>query len=133
MLKPAYWWGGINLAVGALLVINISFYRGQETTWGIYTAAFFSGLALFWLILQLLTLSLYPRLVEPGFKLALRNAMVLLSMHPLAALALLLISLAVIVLGMFVPLTAIIISFSFIALLSNMTTAEILKDSENNK
>ncbi len=130
LLQPAYVWGGINLGVGFLLAINIVFYRGQGTNWGIYAAAFFAGLSLFWLILQLLALSLYPRLVKPGFKLALRNAMVLLSMRPAAALSLLLLALIVIVLGMFVPLTAIIISFSFIALLANMTTAEILKDSE---
>ncbi|HEY84729.1 MAG TPA: hypothetical protein G4N96_06420 [Chloroflexi bacterium] len=132
LLKPAYVWGGINLGVGFLLATNIAFYRGQGAAWGIYAAAFFAGLTLFWFALQLLALSLYPRLVEPGFKLAIRNALVLLGMRPTAALALLLLSLIVIVLGMFVPLTAIIISFSFVALLTNVTTAEILKDSEQN-
>ncbi len=130
LLKPAYVWGGINLVVGFLLATNIAFYRSQGTNWGIYAAAFFAGLTLLWFILQLLALSLYPRLVEPGFKLALRNAMVLLGMQPAAALSLLVLSLITIVLGMFVPLTAIIVSFSFVALLTNVTTAEILKDSE---
>jgi hypothetical protein len=86
--KPAYIWGGINLVILLLLWINLSFYAGIDAQWAAIVRIVIVAMAIFWTILQLLALALYPRLVEPRFKLALRNAAAILGLQPLVVLSL---------------------------------------------
>jgi hypothetical protein len=67
-----------------LMVVNIYFYLNLEASWSRYVAIFFTGLFMTWLLVQLFALAMYPRLIEPGFKLATRNALALLAQNPIA-------------------------------------------------
>jgi len=79
LLKHAYIWWGINLVVLIILVVNISFYSGLQTGWSVYASMFFIGLLVAWLLTQAFALTMYPRLIEPGFKMATKNAMVIVA------------------------------------------------------
>ena len=108
MWKPAYIWGGINLVVFVVLWINLNFYGSIEARWAAIAQLFFVAVAIFWVILQLLVLGVYPRLVEPGFKLALRNAAVIMARQPLMILVLL------VVIALFIVATRIFAAITFL-------------------
>lgn len=109
MWKQAYIWGGINL--GALIIVwtNLNFYASFEAPWAAFVRVLFVALAIFWAILQLVVLPLYPRLAEPNFRLALRNAAIVVGRYPLATLILVI---TVILLGL---LSALFPPFAFLA------------------
>jgi hypothetical protein len=80
------------------------------------------GIAIFWFALQLIMLPLYPRLEEPGFKIALRNAAVLLARNPLPFLTMLLIVWVMVALTLMIqPCTWFVLLgvFSFTAVFCN--------------
>jgi hypothetical protein len=79
--KQAYVWGAINLGAVVVLLVAINFYGSFQTFWAGMAEVTVIGMAIFWFTLQLLVLPIYPRLEEPGFKLAMRNALVLMSRH----------------------------------------------------
>jgi hypothetical protein len=119
MLKPAYIWGGINLVVLVVIWFNLRFYEGIESQWAALAQMFFVSLALFWLVLQLIMLALYPRLVEPSFKLALRNAVIITGKHPLMVFSLLVLIALILVITSFLQAIVFLMTISVIAILTN--------------
>lgn len=129
--KPAYIWGGVNLVVLVVLVANIVFYLQLTTAWAPTAGMFFVGLGIIWGVLQLLALSLYPRLVKPDFKLAQKNSMAMLGMKPVLLLGITVISAILLAVGALIPLIFLLFVISIIALLFSITTDEILKSLED--
>lgn len=118
-LKPAYIWGGINLVILVALLGNLYFYGRFPAQWAGVIQIFILTVLFFWGLTQLVALALYPRLVEPGFRLALRNAAVLLGRYPLPVLALLSVIALLIVLSLFFSALFVLITFSVIAVFIN--------------
>jgi hypothetical protein len=118
-LKPAYIWGAINLVIFVALIGNLTFYGRFQAQWGGLIQILILAIIFFWSLIQLIALALYPRLVEPGFRLALRNAAVLLGRYPLPILALLAVISLLIVISLFFSALFILITFSVIAVFIN--------------
>lgn len=131
-LKPAYIWGGVNLVVGVILLANIAFYFQMTVAWAPTAGMFFVGLSIIWGVLQLLALSLYPRLVKPDFKLAQKNSMAMIGMKPGLMLGITAITLIFLVISAFIQLQLLFLLFvvSIVALLFSVTAHEILKSVE---
>ena len=127
LIKHAYIWWGINIVALTVIGANIAFYSSLNTTWSVYASMLFSGILIAWLLTQAFALTMYPRLIEPGFKLASRNAMVIIAKHPMAVLFAGALSLGFAAAGIvFVPLGW-FGSAAIIATLLNMTTRLALK------
>ena len=118
-LKPAYIWGAINLAIFLALIGNVYFYGRFQAQWAGLLQIFILAILFFWGLLQLIALALYPRLVEPGFRLALRNAAVLLGRYPLPVLALLVVITLLILISLFFSALFFLITFAVIAVFIN--------------
>lgn len=86
--KQALIWGAINIGISLVLLLNLNFYANLETQWATAAQITLIAVALLWSIVQLVALTLYPRLEEPGFRLATRNAGTLVAKYPLPVLAL---------------------------------------------
>lgn len=125
--KLAYTWGLINVVVYLVLLFNIRFYSGFGTQWALFLQIIFFSLIVFWTIIQLMTVTLYPRLEEPGFKIAIRNAAVIVGRNPIQSFVLIIEVALLLLLFRLVPAIMLIIGFSFIALLVNNTLDVILK------
>ena len=125
--KQAYVWGLINVIAYFVLLFNIRFYGGFGTQWALFLQILFLSLVVFWTIIQLMTVALYPRLEEPGFKLAIRNAAIIVGRNPGLAVVLLIEVALLLLLFRFVPVIMLVLGFSFIALLVNNTLHTILK------
>ncbi len=128
--KQVYIWGGINLGLLVLIFVNINFYATFQVAWAGVVQALIIGVGGFWLILQLIMLAVYPRLETPGFREALRNAMILVARHPLAVVTLLALVIIMVVLtfaiqqcNWFVFLGL----FSFPAIFSNRLVEAMIK------
>jgi uncharacterized membrane protein YesL len=120
--KQAYLWGGINLIVVIIIWFNFIFYANFQAWWSSIAQLPVVGFTIFWVVTQLIVLPIYPRLEEPGFKLALRNAIVLTARHPLLGLILVMVIATMAALSViFIPLNWFILLglFSFSAILSN--------------
>ncbi|HMQ54447.1 MAG TPA: hypothetical protein PKE64_19660 [Anaerolineae bacterium] len=128
-LKPAYIWGGINFSILVAMYFNLQFYAGIQAEWTSFLRLFLLSLGIFWGIFQLVMLALYPRLVRPSFRLALRNAAVITGRHPLAIFTLMIIVGLILGITPFFPAIPLLISFAFIALLTN-NVIQILVDRE---
>lgn len=126
MWKPAYIWGGINLAVFMALWLNLSFYGGIEAQWAGIVQLVFIALTIFWGILQLIALGVYPRLEEPRFKLALRNAAVIMARQPLLILVLVVIIVLFIGASTIFPAILFLLPFSVIAIFTNNIVETII-------
>jgi uncharacterized membrane protein YesL len=121
-LKPAYIWGGINLAIFIILGTNIRFYVGLAQAgaqWAVYMRLFMISLTALWVILQLIALALYPRLDEPGFKLALRNAAILVARYPTSIVALAILTGLIILISAIFPALSFLVAAAFIAIITN--------------
>ena len=125
--KAAYIWGGINIVAYFLFYVNIAFYSGFNESWARVLQLFFVGLVIIWSILQLLTLTMYPRLVEPGFKLALRNAAVITARYPLMVIVLVGGTVLVGVTLSFLPLLVLLLAVAVIAMLASNTVDAVLE------
>jgi len=125
--KLAYVWGLINVVAYSLLLFNIRFYGGFGTQWALFLQILFFSLVVFWIIIQLMMLAMYPRLQEPGFKLAVRNSAVIVGRNPIHSFVLIIEVALLLLLFRFIPAIMLIIGFSFIALLVNNTLDVILK------
>ena len=90
MAKPAYIWGVLNLIGIALLWFNVTFYSGYTTQWAAILQLFFLSILAFWLLTMHLAVGMYPRLIEPSFGLALRNAAILVGRNQLVVLVIML-------------------------------------------
>ncbi len=116
-LKPAYIWGGVNLVALALMWFNVVFYSRYNTQWAQILQLFFLSLMAFWLLLQHVAVVLYPRLVEPSYKLALRNAAILVGKNPVISLVVMLLLGVLILVSAFFPALAVMIVFSYAAIM----------------
>jgi len=125
--KPAYIWGGINFGVMIVLLINLNFYANLAVMWAGAAQIVMLGISILWGVLQLLMLPIYPRLEKPGFRLALRNATVLLARYPLPVFIMLVIVIVMVILTAIMPPFGLIGVFSVIAVLSNRMVGEIVK------
>lgn len=124
--RQAYLWGVINLMVGVILWINWTFYARLEAGWAGYAQMFVLAIGFFWVILQVLALPFYPRLEQPGFKLALRNAGVVLGRYPLTGVFLFILVLLITGVASFFPAVYLLGAFSIIAVIANRAVATIL-------
>jgi hypothetical protein len=81
----------------------------------------FLALTLFWLMWQMVAVALYPRLVEPGFKLATRNAAVLIGKNLLIIAPTMLFIVLLLAITAFLPAIGLVLTVSFVVvLLTNM-------------
>lgn len=127
--KQAYIWGIINLGVIIVLAVNLNFYANSTASWAAVAQILIMGLTIFWFTLQLIMLPLYPRLKEPGFRIALRNAAILIARYQLPTLVILVIMAVVIGLTAFLQQYWFLLMgfFSFTAVLCNRMVAEMVK------
>jgi uncharacterized membrane protein YesL len=117
--KLAYIWGGINLGMLIILGININFYTDIAAQWAVFARTLIAGLAVFWGVLQLVVLPLYPRLEEPSFQLALRNAAILVGRHPVVIITLAIIAFVILVISFIFPILFFLLAPATIAIVSN--------------
>jgi hypothetical protein len=126
MWRQAYLWGGINLVVLFITWINLNFYRGLESEWAGLAQLFIMVIGLLWLILQIIALAFYPRLEQPGLKLALRNAGVVIGRYPLLLFSLIIIVGLILAISAFLPIILVIGAFSIIAVVATRTVAAVI-------
>ncbi len=128
MAKQALIFGAINLFVILMVGWNLRFYAQFEAAWaGIFQLTFLS-ITIIWSILQFVMLPLYPRLEEPSFKLALKNAAVIMGRYLVPVLALVLWTALFIGLTLYVQIFGVLVSFVFIATLGEGIVGEIVID-----
>ncbi len=130
MWKQAYIWGGINLFVLVILGINIKFYAdfaNAGAQWAALVQLFILGLTFLWGILQLVALPLYPRLEEPGFKMAIRNAAILAGRYPLAMITLVVVAVLILVISYIFPIVAVLLPVAVIAAVANRMVEAMVK------
>ncbi|MCB0168548.1 MAG: hypothetical protein KDI79_30245 [Anaerolineae bacterium] len=119
VLKPAYIWALINLGVFFGVLLNLNFYASLEASWARFIQFFMVSVVLFWVIIQLVMLAMYPRLTEPSFKLALRNTVIIIARHPLPILALSIGIVLILIISSLMPVLLLLLSISVIVLLIN--------------
>lgn len=124
--KPAYLWGGVNLAVWLLVALNLRFYASIAAQWAATMQVVMIALLVVWTVLQIVVLPIYPRLAEPGLKLALQNALVVIGRYPLALIALLVMILIVLVTAAFFPPFGLIMAVALVAILANRMVDEAI-------
>ena len=130
MWKQAYIWGGINLLVLVILGINIKFYAGfanAGSQWAAFVQIFIWGLTFLWSVVQLVALPLYPRLEKPGFKIAIRNAAILVGRYPLAIITLVVIALLVLAISFIFRIVAILLPIAVIPVVANRMVEAMLE------
>lgn len=132
-IKPAYIWGGINLVVLIGLWLNIRFYGGFEAQWAGMLQILLGAILFLWVFMQLITLGLYPRLIEPGFRLALRNAAVISARYPAMVVTLVAVIVILAVISVFFTAVAFLLPFSIIAILTNNAVEAMLKRELNHE
>lgn len=125
--KPAYLWGLANLAAGAIIWLNFSFYYNHPASWAIFPRLLVVAVALWWVAVQFYT---FPFLIvqeEPSLKMAYRNSMILIIAQPVLAgavfVVVVLLSVVSYLLKMF-PL--VMFYFAVLALLANRTVVETI-------
>lgn len=119
VLKPAYIWAVINLGVYFGIFLNLNFYASIDAPWVSFVQIFMISLTLFWTILQLVTLAMYPRLTEPSFKLAIRNAVIIIGRHPLPVFAMAVGAFLILLLSTLIPAIILLLTISIIVMLIN--------------
>lgn len=120
-------WGGINLLVMAILIANLAFYTGIQAQWAVVMRLLILGCIISWAVLQLIALALYPRLVEPGFKMALRNAAAVMGLSPALVFLLTLWIAVVITISVFLPPLAILLSIAAVVIFTNRVVETVVK------
>jgi hypothetical protein len=127
MWKQALLWGVINLVVLLVLGSNFNFYGTLEAQWASLAQMVTLAFLMAWVVLQLFMLAFYPRLTQPGFKLAARYAMVAIGRYPLLAFLLAGMVLLVLALSSFFPAIFFLGAFAWIALVANRVAATIVE------
>jgi uncharacterized membrane protein YesL len=125
--KQAYLWGGINLAVLVIAWSNLIFYARQEAQWAAFLEILIIGVCLLWIIWQLVALSFFPRLEQPGLKLALRNAGISIGRYPLLTLLLIIFVILILALASFFPVVMLLGAISMIAVVTNRIVEVVVK------
>lgn len=119
-------WALLNLALGALLVVNFAFYGSLEGTAAFLIQAALVSVSGVWLVMQFYV---WPFLIEQEQKhlrTALRNALFLALANPLYTLILLVVSGLAIVFSLVAILPLGFFTTSFLALLGNRAVVERL-------
>lgn len=129
--RQAYVWGGVNLIVISVLAANISFYSNPDSplggsTLGYVVSSLFVSITIFWLVLQLFVLTMYPRLENPGIRNSFQYAGRLILRWPIPVFLSFLLATVLCLASFFVPILPLLVTFSMNALLANRTTAEIV-------
>jgi hypothetical protein len=137
-LRQAYVWATVNLVIMPILVTNISFYSNPDsplggTTIGTVISSLFMSVTMFWLIVQLFVLTMYPRLERQGVRVALREAVQIMGRWPVPVLFVAILAMSFGLVSIFVPILPLLITFSFIAVMANRATAEILQEEERRR
>ena len=125
--KQAYIWAGINLGLMFVAGVNIVFYNNFGTQWATMALVVVLGLTMFWGVLQLFALAIYPRLEEPSFKLVTRNATILFGRYPLVGLLLAAIVVLIAIVSFFAQLLVLLGTFSMIAIITNRMVEAMIK------
>ncbi len=125
--KQAYLWGVLNALLLFVVWFNIRFYGSFGTQWSTVLEILLFAFAIFWVMLQLVALPMYPRLNEPGLKLALRNGIVAMGQFPLATFVLLILVAVMVVVGTLFPLFAFMGAGSLTAVLANRIVGAIVE------
>jgi hypothetical protein len=81
---------------------------------------------IFWLLLQLVALPMYPRLEKPGLRLALRNGIVAMGQYPGISFVLLFLVAVMVIAASLFPLFAFMGAGSLTAVLANRTVGVIV-------
>ena len=127
MLKPAYIWGGINLAIVLVVWLNIQFYASFSAGWAGIVWMFLVAMLIFWALIQLIALAIYPRLVEPRFKLAQQNALVIMAHRPVLVVGLVGAILLVVIATALVYVLVFALSIVAVAIIANNFVAAAIK------
>lgn len=132
MWRQAYVWGGANLLIVTVLVTNATFYNRPGAPFGVSAAGFilsgfFIALLMLWLLLQVFVLAMYPRLERPGWRLAMRNALILMFTQPLPTFFVAVLILMLAGLSVLIPALGLLLLMAVIAFLSNQATAAMLE------
>jgi hypothetical protein len=126
MWKQAYLWGVVNLVLLFVVWFNIRFYGNFNTQWSKVMQILLLAFTIFWLLLQLVALPMYPRLQEPGFRLALRNGIVAMGQFPLITFVLLFLVAIMVIAASLFPFFAFMGAGSLTAVLANRTVEAIV-------
>ncbi len=125
--KAAYIWGIFNGVVLGVFWFNVVFYGGLTAAWAALAQAVFLALTTLWLVWQLVVVTLYPRLVEPRFKLAGRNAVILIGKNPVIVLLVMLVIALLLAATAFAPALGLGVTVSLLVLLLTNTVDLLLK------
>jgi hypothetical protein len=125
--KQAYLWGIINLVVMVIIWSNINFYGQINAGWASIVQMFTIALFIAWLVLQLFTLAFYPRLTEPRFKPATRNAMVAIARYPGSAVLLVLVIVLLVIATTFVQAIVFLGVFALVAVVATRLVKAIIE------
>ena len=117
--KPALVWGAINIVVIAMAIFNFRFYMTFDAQWASFLQMFFLGLLFIWLVLQLITLPLYPRLNTTKYWEILPRAGALLGKYPGKMLVLVFFVTVFVMLAAWFPFVVLFFLFSLIAVFAN--------------
>lgn len=128
MMSEAYIWGGVNLVIFGVLLLNIAFYANIEAQWAVTLRLVMLSITFFWTLFQLIALALYPRLEEPGLKIAYRNTMALIGRYPVPVLVIVLFILFLGLIASFLPATLFLLSFSFIAVFASRLVKSMVEE-----
>lgn len=126
--KQALVFGLINIVVVLLVGWNLRFYAQFHEAWAGIVQAVFVSITMVWVILQIVSLPLYPRLNKPSFKLALKNSGALFAGYLLPVLLLTIWTILFVVLTIVFQALGMLFSLIFIATLGEGIVGEIVID-----
>ncbi|MDM8519721.1 hypothetical protein QUF64_06720 [Anaerolineales bacterium HSG6] len=129
--KQALIWGAVNLVVIFLFGISLPFYAEIEATWAFGLEILIIGVFIYWVLIQFISLALYPRLTEPSFVLAQKNAALILAIQPLGVLLLGFLTALILLLTTFSPIVMFLFGLSFLAVYSNRLVEAAIKQNSN--
>lgn len=128
--KPAYWWGGINLIVWGLFLVNFDFYADLDATWATFASLLVLSAAILWGGAQFYVFPFLIRQEFPSLRLAYRNGVVLMAKRPALAIMLFILVVALFAISFRLVMPLIALYFAFVALLADHAVAEALKNLE---
>jgi hypothetical protein len=117
--RQALLWSGINVLIALIFMTNMAFYSQFLEVWSAVVQVVLLSLFVVWCILQLIMLAMYPRLPKAGFKMVLRNSMVIMGRFPLPVLMVVILTGIILGLTLFFQFLAFFFSFFAIAMLSS--------------
>ncbi|MGQ9684224.1 MAG: hypothetical protein ACUVX9_16965 [Anaerolineae bacterium] len=113
----------LNIAVAALVYVNISFYGAIDAQWAVIVRGLFIGLAVLWVLIQIYVMPMLMEQQEPKFFLALRNAAFMTFASPIVTLlvGVLMVAIAALSIGLALPFAV-----AMMALLGLMSNGAVL-------